>query len=108
MPGAAVDSGVPDCRGEALIITSNTEKYMHITKKADGNKLGGSKRGISVHAVEPRREPAQIKRNDSQVGFSDRSESAPWSFHKKYICLCVITQTHAHIQRLGQCVVPEA
>lgn len=68
----------------------------------------GSKRGISVHAVEPRRETAQIKRNDSQVGFSDRSESAPWSFHKKYICLCVITQTHAHIQRLGQCVFPEA
>lgn len=74
MPGAAVDSGVPDCRGEALIITSNTEKYMHLTKKADGNKLGEQTGGISVHAVEPRRETVQIKRNDSQVGFSDRSK----------------------------------
>lgn len=48
MPGAAVDSGVPDCRGEALIIMSNTEKYMHITKKADGNKLGEQTGNISA------------------------------------------------------------
>lgn len=48
VPGAAVDSGVPDCRGEALIITSNTEKYMHLTKKADGNKLGEQTGDISA------------------------------------------------------------
>lgn len=125
-----VFSGMTDCRGGAVITMSNRKKYMHATKKCMETDYG-SKCGISVNTINPWRRKVQINKNGfikcerltkkwekwalfswPQVGFSNSSESAPQSFHMKYICLCEsICALLAHTQIslcLGQPVFPEA